>query len=284
MLLNKKVKEKTDLERQLHYGDGPLAGKSNEVGLDIQAYNKAAQYFEKRVAEDYRKKAKSNKILAFLFGGLALSAIIALVGLTPLKTTETIVIRVDKNSGYMDVIRPGWKKEDTKEVADDKHNIAMYVMAREKYNWASQKTNFSIVQQMSYPDVFTDYKNFQLSSKGYVSTLGTSRQVDVDIDSIVPLPVSHEKKLGERDDIKTYQVRFSQTLLDSEGKPVPETGQALKLDSSGRPIIEPKKVYWTALVSFDYNNAPLTEGEGWVNPKGFGVLAYGKTQEIREGK
>ncbi len=107
--------------------------------------------------------------------------------------------------------------------------------------------------------------------------------MDVSIDSIVPLPVSHEKKLGERDDIKTYQVRFSQSLLDAEGKPVSDIGQQLKLDADGKPIAEPKRVYWTAIISFDYRNAPLTEGDGWVNPKGFGVLAYSKTQEIREG-
>ncbi|MBP1524046.1 type IV secretion system protein [Salmonella enterica subsp. enterica serovar Worthington] len=108
--------------------------------------------------------------------------------------------------------------------------------------------------------------------------------MDVSIDSIVPLPVSHEKKLGERDDIKTYQVRFSQSLLDAEGKPVSDIGQQLKLDADGKPIAEPKRVYWTAIISFDYRNAPLTEGDGWVNPKGFGVLAYSKTQEIREGR
>ncbi len=57
----------------------------------------------------------------------------------------------------------------------------------------------------------------------------------------------------------------------------------MKLDADGKPIAEPKRVYWTAIISFDYRNAPLTEGDGWVNPKGFGVLAYSKTQEIREG-
>ncbi|MDI8506828.1 type IV secretion system protein, partial [Salmonella enterica subsp. enterica serovar Lubbock] len=76
----------------------------------------------------------------------------------------------------------------------------------------------------------------------------------------------------------------SQSLLDAEGKPVSDIGQQLKLDADGKPIAEPKRVYWTAIISFDYRNAPLTEGAGWVNPKGFGVLAYSKTQEIREGR
>ncbi|EGH6786706.1 type IV secretion system protein [Salmonella enterica] len=279
-----KGKKKIDEERQLHYGDGKLEKKNSEVIQDIRAYTMAARWFEKRVAEDYRKKARNSRRLSIFFGILAFASVIAVMGLTPLKTVETTIIRVDRNSGYMDVIRPGWKKEDTKEVADDKHYISMYILARERYNWASQKANFAIVQQLSYPDVFNEYKNFQLSSKGYVATLGSSRQVDVSIDSIVPLPVSHEKKLGERDDIKTYQVRFSQSLLDAEGKPVSDIGRQLKLDADGKPIAEPKRVYWTAIISFDYRNAPLTEGAGWVNPKGFGVLAYSKTQEIREGR
>ncbi|MEA7931665.1 VirB8/TrbF family protein, partial [Salmonella enterica subsp. enterica serovar Montevideo] len=41
------------------------------------------------------------------FGILAFASVIAVMGLTPLKTVETTIIRVDRNSGYMDVIRPG---------------------------------------------------------------------------------------------------------------------------------------------------------------------------------
>ncbi len=33
------------------------------------------------------------------------------MGLTPLKTVETTIIRVDRNSGYMDVIRRDGKKK-----------------------------------------------------------------------------------------------------------------------------------------------------------------------------
>lgn len=276
-----KIKKETEQERLLHYGDGKLSGKSDEIGREIRAYTMAARWFEKRVAEDYRKKARNSRILAGLFGVIAIVAVIAVANLAPLKTVEPFVIRVDRNSGYMDVVRPGWSKEDTKDISDDKHFISLYILSRETYNWASQKSNFAIVRQLSYSDVFSEYRNFQLSGKGYVSTLNQSRQISVDIDSIVPLPVSTDKKLGERDDIKTYQVRFRQSLLDAEGRPVPETGQILKLDENGKPIVKPKVVFWTAIISFDYLNTADTEGEAWLNPKGFGVLAYTKTEESR---
>ncbi|ETB97357.1 hypothetical protein ABC761_23345 [Salmonella sp. ZASA478] len=51
-----KGKKKIDEERQLHYGDGKLEKKNSEVIQDIRAYTMAARWFEKRVAEDYRKK------------------------------------------------------------------------------------------------------------------------------------------------------------------------------------------------------------------------------------
>lgn len=271
MFKSKKIKTYTEQERQLHYADGELAGKNAEVGQEIMAYTRAARWFEKRVADDYRKKARNSRILAAVFGCLAFMSVLAVMMLTPLKTSVPYLVRVDKSSGYMDVVKPASEKGDPPEVIEDKHWIFTYVMARESYNWASQKSNYALVQQMSYGDVFNEYKNFQLSSKGYVAKLGQSEQVSTEIDSIIALPASNEPKLkGDKDikNIKNYQVRLSQALLDAEGKPIPNS----------------KPVYSVALISFDYEHPASTEGQQWLNPKGFGVQAYSKNVELRGDK
>lgn len=42
-----KIKKETEQERLLHYGDGKLSGKSDEIGREIRAYTMAARWFEK---------------------------------------------------------------------------------------------------------------------------------------------------------------------------------------------------------------------------------------------
>lgn len=260
-MFTKKIKAATELERQLHYNDGELNGKEAEIGKTILAYTQAARWFEHRVAEDYRKKAKNARVLATLFGLLALMSTLAVMWLTPLKTVEPYVIRVDKNSGYMDIIKPLDNRAESADSVQDKHFIATYVLARESYNWASQAANYAFVQLTSSSDVFAEYRNFQLSSKGYVAKLGQSQQVKIDIDSIVLLPVSKEPKLDSNKQIKTYHVRFTQSLLSGEGKAVPTS----------------KSIDWIVTLSIDHNNPPISEGDQWLNPLGYGVIAYNTT-------
>nr|WP_233458094.1 type IV secretion system protein [Arsenophonus endosymbiont of Apis mellifera] len=254
------IEKATALERQLHYNEG-LEGKEHEVGKTIMAYTQAARWFEHRVAEDYRKKAKNARILAIIFGLLALMSTLAVMLLTPLKTVEPYVIRVDKNSGYMDIIKPLDDRATPADVVQDKHFISTYVLARESYNWASHAANYAFVQLTSASDVFEEYRNFQLSSKGYVAKLGQSQQVRIAIDSIVLLPITSETALNGNEKMKTYQVRFTQTLLGSEGKM--------------RPISTPLE--WIVTISIDHNNPPSSEGDQWLNPLGYGVRAYNTT-------
>lgn len=273
-MLSKKAKKILDQEHQLHYGDGALSGKNSEIGLEIAAYTRAAKYFVKSIAADYRKKARSSRILAGVAMTMAFMAILAVLNLTPLKTVVPYVLSVDHHNGSLALIQPGTKSSDVPEVVQDKGFIFTYIMAHESYNWANHRANYAQVKLMSHESVFNEYRNFQLSSKGYVATLGQSQQIRTDIDSILPLTASQEPKLEGKPGIKTYQVRFSQTLLNADGKP--EMNK-----SGGEP--KPFTVYYVALISFDYDNPPESEGEQWKNPVGFGVLAYSKTQEMREG-
>lgn len=267
-MFTKKIKAATELERQLHYSDGELDGKDAEIGKTIMAYTQAAQWFEHRVAEDHRKKARNARLLAGIFGLLAVMSTLAVMLLTPLKTVEPYVIRVDKNSGYMDIIKPLENRAESADIVQDKHFIAAYVMARESYNWASQSANYAFVQLTSSSDVFNEYRNFQLSNKGYVAKLGQSQQVEVDIDSIVLLPLSKEPKLNSDKQIKTYQVRFTQTLLSAEGKVMPAS----------------KPIDWIVTLAIDHNNPPISEGEQWLNPLGYGVKAYNTTMAVSGDK
>lgn len=262
-MFKKKIKETVEQEKHLHYNDGPLQGKQKEVGQQIMAYTQAAKWFEDRVAEDYRKKAKSSRRLSIFFGLLAFMSILAVMMLTPLKTVVPMILRVDKSSGYVDVVKPSDGTEKP-EVVEDKHFIHQYILARESYNWSSQRANYRFVQLTSSPDVFEQYKNFQLSSKGYVARLEQSQQIQSIVESIVLLPSSNERKLESDTGIKTYQVRLTESRLLPDGKPVPQTVPVSSI----------------ILISIDNKNPAITEGDQWLNPLGYGVKGYSKTMAI----
>lgn len=263
----KKIKKATDQERQLHYGDGPLQSSGPQVAAQIRMYAEAGKWFEKHLADEYRKKARNSRILAVIFGFIAVLALVAVAGLTPLKTVEPYVIRVDQSSGYVDVVRP-YVAGDAPDVAEEKHYIALYVMARESYHWNAQRANYALVRLFSSPEVFAEYKNFQLSSKGYVSSLGQNGQVRTAVEAIIPLPVSAEPKLKSEKNVKSWQVRFTQTRLNADGQPPENT----------------KPVHWVATVTFNYGKPSVSEGEQWLNPKGFQVLDYNKTEDLQAVK
>ncbi|KPW69337.1 type IV secretion system protein, partial [Pseudomonas amygdali] len=91
------------------------------------------------------------------------------------------------------------------EQIDDEFWLSAYVRFRESYNFSSHDAEFGMVELMSYGETFTEYRNFQLSSKGYLEVLGTNRQIRTDINNI--------NFLERKDRAGTAQVRITKTVL-----------------------------------------------------------------------
>ncbi|HDQ4465211.1 TPA: type IV secretion system protein [Pseudomonas aeruginosa] len=257
-------------ERELQLEVQPVTGEaSREASLAVKAYTEAARWFESSVAEQARRKARTWRALAIVFAVLAFMAVGAVLGLTPLKTVEAFLVRVDNNTGFTDVVpvvKGRMGSADEQDVQDE-FWLATYVRFRESYTFAGSDVNYSMVRLLSYSGTFGEYRNFQLSSKGYTQVLGDLRQLRVDINNIVFLD-------GEGDapgavvprgaKYRTAQVRFTKTVLDRNGMPV--LGMA--------------PVTWLGTISFDYANSPKNRKQRWLNPLGFGVAAYSVAQEI----
>lgn len=266
-MFNKKIKKSTEKERQLHYSDGALAGKEREVNLMVKVYTDMAKLFEKRYVDDLTKKARFWRRSSFLGWSMAFAAIIAIMGLTPLKTVVPFVLQTDASSGAANIIKPTYANGDSLGSKQDKHFIMSWVMAHESYNWATQAANYAFIQQTSSDAVFTPYKTFQLSQKGFVATLGQNQQVRTDIDWITPLASSQEPKISKGKDVRTYQVSYRQTLLMADNTPVPES----------------KALRWVGIISLNNENPPKTESEEWSNPAGYLVLDWQPTQTNGKG-
>ncbi|PUA41501.1 conjugal transfer protein [Pseudomonas protegens] len=258
-----RIEQLVERERQLEVQ--PLnADTSREASLAVQAYTQAARWFESSVAKDEKRKTRTWRGLALFFGVLAFMAIGAVLGLTPLKTVEAFLIRVENNSGFTDVVpvQKGQVGSGSEQDIQDEYWLAAYVRFRESYSFASSDANYAMVQLWSYPEVFAEYRNFQLSSKGYTEVLGNNRQLRVEINNVVFLDV--DAGAAGKTKYRTAQVRFTKTVLDRNGLP--------------DPLVSP--VTWLGTVSFDYGNAPKNRKQRWLNPLGFGVAGYSVAQEI----
>lgn len=251
----KSKQEIIDQERLL--ASSPLldAATARNIGLAQQAYLHAAKWFESNVAVEEQRKATRWRRIAAFNGVLAFMAIGAVLGLTPLKEFVPYVVRVDSTTGASDVLRPASEVKSQAQI-DDEFMLALYVRARESYDFADHAAQYKQVELMSHADTFTEYRNFQLSKKGYLEVLGNSRKIRTEINNIVFL--TREEATG------TAQVRITKTVLDRNGVADPTT----------------PPVTWLVLMSYDYQNSPKTRGDGWLNPRGFGALTYTRSEEV----
>lgn len=236
--------------------DNLTAEEGKSISTAARDYAQAAKYFEENIAIEQKKKVKSMKRLCFFFGALSFISITAVLLLTPLKTVEPFVIRVDNNSGYTDIVRAGAELNTTS--GDDAYWAVNYILQRESYNFSTQDVRSKYIELASYNGTYTEYKNFQLSKKGYLEVLGDKQQIRVVIRNVSKAQKSEDGKLT------TIQVRFDKNVLDDVGLPV-----------ASIPVTT-----WVATISFDYGKLPKIKQDEWLNPRGFGVRSYDLSQEV----
>ncbi|WP_435106636.1 virB8 family protein [Arhodomonas sp. AD133] len=151
-----------------------------------------AYYEESRLWDDeVYQKAKLRERRGWLIGGgglvLAVLQAIALVGLTPLKTAEPYVIRVDKSTGIVEVIQA---MEDGGTITEDeavtKYFIGQYMQAREQYDSQDFARSFRRVEAFSSGKAERAYyaEMDESNPKSPVNVYGRKAQVTITIKSI----------------------------------------------------------------------------------------------------
>ncbi|EKI2580005.1 type IV secretion system protein [Campylobacter coli] len=200
---------------------------------------------------------KSNKrawLIAFVSIFIAIISIVAVVLLTPLKTIEPYVIRVDNTTGMVDILTMLDEKEISSNEALDKYFISQYVKAREGYYYELLNQDYLLTQLMSSKKVANEYRAWYEGENARDQILKNSNEVNVQILSIV---------LGESNGVKTATVRAIITTknLTSKG-----TTQATKVIT----------------LSYDYILAKASEENRFLNPLGFKVLTYRIDDEVAQ--
>ncbi|EAJ1255035.1 type IV secretion system protein [Campylobacter lari] len=198
---------------------------------------------------------KSNKrawLIAFISIFIAIISIVAVVLLTPLKTIEPYVIRVDNTTGMVDILTMLDEKEITSNEALDKYFIGTYVKAREGYYYELLNQDYLLTQLMSSEKVANEYRAWYEGDNARDQILKNSNEVSVQILSIV---------LGESNGVKTSTIRAIITTKNLNTRGTSQTTKVITL-------------------SYDYILAKASEENRILNPLGFKVLTYRIDDEV----
>lgn len=217
---------------------------------DLRTYFAEARSWDQDRLRQARGSARLAWTIAAAAALLAGTGAVAVSVLTPLKTVEPYVVRVDRTTGAVDVLRGLSSAGDvTYTEAVTKSFLATYVRAREGWLAAAAEANFRQVSIMSTPEEQQRWAAaFRASSPSSPQTLyGPAVDVQVGIRAISFVAPG------------VANVRFHRAV---------RRGPALEESD------------WIATVAFAYTKAPMAEGDRLRNPLGFQVSSYRADPEV----
>lgn len=231
--------------------DEDMTLESNE----IQGSYKQAMDFESSVKYMIEQSNKRAYIFAMFCGVMAALSICAVMFLTPLKTTEPYLVRVNDITGAVDIVTILDTKQITNNEALDKHFVSSYVKAREGYYFDMLNRDYELVNALSSDGVASDYKDIYKGDNSRDKVFGNKIQIGVDVLSIV---------LTESNGVKTATVRTNLKIKNITTKSLVNQYRVITL-------------------SYEYQNLKLNENLRHLNPLGFKVLTYRTDEDIKKG-
>lgn len=214
---------------------------------------KEAMDFESSVKYMIEQSNKKAWLIAFISVFITIISIIAVCLLTPLKTVEPYVIRVDNITGMVDIISTLNEKEISSNEALDKYFVSKYIKAREGYYYDMLNQDYILVQLLSSNEVSQAYRKIYEGDNARDLKLGNSTQIEVSIISIV---------LNESNGVKTATARINLTNKNKNSMAQNTSTQVITL-------------------SYEYQVAQVDEENRLLNPLGFKVTNYRVDEEIR---
>ena len=207
-------------------------------------FMEAARAFEtSRITSIQRNSKIAWRITAFsLF--LSAIAIGAVMLLTPLKTVEPYVIRVDNNTGQTDIVTSLKEQGFTRSEAMDRFWLKQYVSFREQYDWWVVQSNYDAAMLFSGADEQRSLATFFASDAAPYKVFKQDFRMDVKITSMT--------WVGD-----IAQVRFERRLRDLR-------------DPTKQPTVQ-KMI---ATVAYNYQAESIPEQDRLINPLGFKVESY----------
>jgi type IV secretion system protein VirB8 len=225
------------------------ASNNSKAALNKQGreFIQSAAAFNRSEIDMVRRNSKIAWRIAIgclVITGMAIGAVAAL---TPLKTVQPFVIRVDNNTGATDIVTTLKHSEKTYGEVIDKYWLAQYIKYRESYDWQTIQTTYDATMLLSAQPIQQEFAKIYNSNNQNAphKILKDRFKVVVNVKAI--------SFVGQM-----AQIRFDKQLI-------PLTSDLSKATSPQQLI---------ATVAFDYANQPMQEKDRLVNPLGFQITSY----------
>ncbi len=221
-----------------------------EVREKVDKYYKEAETWSSDRNRSLDNSRKWALIVASILAFVAIAQAIALIILIPLKTIEPYTLLVDKQTGYVEELRPLQNATITPDEALTRSFLVQYVLAREGFDIDTLQRDYRKVYLWSAGKVRTGYANSVQASNpsSPLARLPRETRLNAEVRSVSMLSDS------------TAMVRYNLTRLD-------QSGQARDLGAR------------VSVLRWTYSGGPMTVEDRLINPLGFQVTRYSSDVE-----
>jgi type IV secretion system protein VirB8 len=222
--------------------------KSDTKTLD--EYYQAAESWSNDRDREIAASRRIAWIVAAAMGGIALLEAIALILLMPMKTVVPYTLLVDRQTGYVETLKPLERKTIAPDTALIRSFLVQYVIARESFDADSLKDSYRKVALWSAEGARARYiADTQGSNpQSALATLPRRALVEVKVRSVSSL------------DADTSLVRFTTIRTDPGAQ-------------AGTPQ------YWATVIKYRFSGAAMQAEDRFINPLGFQVTRYRRDAE-----
>lgn len=222
----------------------------NKPALNLDEYYRAAASWSEDRERGIAASRKTAWVIAGIATAVALIEAIALIVLMPLKTVVPYTLLVDRQTGYVEQLKPVENHTIDPNAALVRSFLVQYVIARESFDLDSLSDSYRKVALWSAGDARTRYVNGMQATnpESPLARLPRSASVDVKILSVSSL---------EGD---TAMVRFTTQRGDAAGRGAPAEN-------------------WVAVIRYRFSGAAMSAEDRMTNPLGFQVMRYRRNAE-----
>lgn len=216
----------------------------------LNEYYQAAESW----SDDRNRRIERSRKIAWMIAGvlatIALFEALALVLLIPLRRDVPYTLMVDRQTGYVQALRPLEEDRIAADTALTRSFLAQYVVAREGFSAGSIQDNYRKVGLWSADRARQRYLAQMRSNNpsSPLASLPPGASIDVDLRSISAL------------DSDTALVRF----------------ETIQTDRAGQPSLVQN---WAAVINYRYVDAAMSTEDRLANPLGFQVTRYRRDPE-----
>lgn len=223
----------------------------NEMASDpLEEYFAEAQKWSADREDLLRSSRRTAWIVASIAAAIALLEGLALVLLTPLKTSVPYTVLVDRHTGYVEVLQPLDQKLVAPDAALTRSLLAQYVTTREGFGFDTVRADYRKVALWSAGEARSRYMTAMQANNPLSPLVLYGRR------GLVEVQILSVSSPGQN----TALVRFTTTRADSEAR--------------GQP-----PQFWAAVLSYRFTSLGMTASDRLQNPLGFQVIRYRRDPE-----